>query len=95
MLPQCLLLTVSTKLLICRLLHLPQVLPLGRGLNPFSRHGAAHAKSLACRELTLQTHNTIKILTFTNTCDILTEISGEAFKPDLVGDGKGARKRMP
>ena len=43
MLPQCLLLVVSAELLICRLLHLPQMLPLVRGLNPSCRSGTAHA----------------------------------------------------
>lgn len=43
MLLQFLLLMGSTELLFCRLLHLPQVLPLVRGLNPSSRYGTAHA----------------------------------------------------
>ena len=47
MLPQCLLLTVSTELLVCRLLHLPQVLPLVRRLNPSSRDGTAHAERVS------------------------------------------------
>ena len=50
MLPQCLLLTVSTELLICRLLHLPQVLPLVSGLNPSSDIGTAHDRCLADRK---------------------------------------------